>query len=188
MNTSDIRKALANDPKASLYFIDVFSYDQMVRNVTGENDALYVFNTKPSLLPGEHWMAMAVRDGEGFYFDSFGRHPAVYPALSRKLQTLFRTIHWNKVAFQNPSTTACGDYCILFGLLFSRGWTLQMFVNWLSSFTNSEIRDHTIRGIVIDKYGTAFHSSYRDGRRGLSGFQQLHVDRIAKTVSGGCLF
>ena len=188
MNTSDIRRALQSDAFAQNYLVDVFSYDQVVRNISDRDNKFYVFNTKPQLLPGEHWMAIGVRDGQAQYFDSFGRHPDRYPSLSARLKQLFSSVQWNKTPFQNPSTTACGDYCVLFGLFFARGKNLQDYVDWLSITKDSETRDHTVRQLMTSIYGDNIYSSYKNNTSVLSGVQQLHIDRVVKSVSGKCLF
>ena len=188
MNTSDIRAALTSDVHARPRLAGVFSYDQVVRNIAGENERIYVFNTQPSLRPGEHWMVFATRNSEAHYFDSFGRHPRMYPQLSTTLERTFKTIYWNNTPFQSPSTTVCGDYTVIFALLFARGHGLQDIVNWFATFPNSEVRDHTLRSMLVKTYGDELFACYREDRPGLSGAQNLHVDRVAKTIGQPCIF
>lgn len=190
MNSADIERALGGDDVAAQYFAGVFPYDRMVRNFSCSNDRtkMYVFNTHPSLKPGEHWIAVVTRGRTVYYFDSFGRHPGVYPALCKKLRLESDEVFYNSSLFQNLSSTACGDYCLLFCLLSSRGWSLLRFVNWLRSFESSETRDHALRQILIDRYGPYFHSSYRQNRRGLTGAHKLH-NIIGLRASGKrCIF
>ena len=189
MNTSDIRRALTTDQFAKHYLTDVYSYDQVIKAITNRDNTFYVFNTKPQLLPGEHWMAMGIRNGELHYFDSFGRHPGIYPELCNRLVELFPSVLWNDTPFQNPSTTACGDYCVVFGLLFSRGWNLQDYDNWLGLFPNTDIRDHALRTLTTNIYGNTIHSSYQGPSNALlTGKQNLHVSRIANSLAKHCMF
>ena len=176
MNSRDIDRALRGDAHCSRYFEGVYSYEEMVRRFACSDDdvKMYVFNTHPSLKPGEHWIAVVTRGRVAYYFDSFGRHPDVYAALANEFRLQCRRVYYNNTLLQNLSSTACGDYCVLFCLLSARGWSLQRFVNWLSSFDLSETRDHTLRRLLIEMYGDDFHSSYRQNRRGLVGVDKLH--------------
>ena len=190
MNSEDIDVALRGDPASAHHFVGVFPYDEMVRNFTSSTGKtkMYVFNTHPSLKPGEHWIAVVVKGRTVYYFDSFGRHPAVYSRLAEKFRFECDNVFYNNTLFQNLSSTACGDYCLLFCLLSSRGWSLQRFVDWLDSFDSSETRDHTLRRIVTNEYGNNFHSSYRYKRRGLVGVDRLHNDIGLRALGKHCSY
>ena len=120
MNTSDIRAALTLDNHTRPRLGGVFSYDQVVRNLTEENERIYVFNTQPSLRPGEHWMVFATRNSEVHYFDSFGRHPRMYPQLSNKMEGMFNTIYWNNYGKNDPDTV----------LVYSDDLNFKDYYNW----------------------------------------------------------
>lgn len=161
--------------------------DAMINALTSSaGEAFYVFNTQPREKPGEHWMALAIRDRRAYYFDSFGRHPGAYPHLALKLRHLFAEIYWNRHPFQSLTTTACGDYCVLYGLLFARGFSLQRYADWLYSMGSPDIRDHSLRKILLDSYGSQALSSYRDGRQGLHGSQRLHIKRMSDLLNTEC--
>ena len=86
MNTTDIERMLRANPRSAVRFRGVHSMDSMVNEVVKENgEGFYVFNTKPRRSAGEHWMALATRRGRAYYFDSFGRHPRLYPRLASVL-------------------------------------------------------------------------------------------------------
>ena len=191
MNGADVERALRDDAHASKIFRGVFSLDGMAKRLDVDENAatsLYVFNTHNSSQPGEHWMAMVMRGRTAYYFDSFGRHPRLYPTLSAKLERACDRVYYSTRLFQDLSSTACGDYCLLFALLTSRGWSLQRFVNWLAMFNDSEERDHVLRLTVTLLYGTTFHSSYRQNRGGLTGLQKLHAVRALNILGRECSF
>ena len=188
MDTVDIHNALSRNKHCRAKVGGVLSYDQVVRNLTDEDEKIYVFNSQPSMLAGEHWMVFGIRKSEVHYFDSFGRHPKMFPELAEKMRRLFGTIYWNRQVFQNPSTTACGDYTVVFALLFARGQSIQSIVNWFASFPNTEVRDHALRTSLIGLYGTGNYVSYREDRRSLSGAHKLHIDRIARSIGKPCMF
>ena len=190
MNSLDIRGALQADEAASRYFSGVYPYDLMVKHFacSDVDSKLYVFNTHASAKPGEHWIAVFTVGRVIYYFDSFGRHPAVYPLLCEKFKLESNSIHYNKHLFQNLSSTACGDYCLLFCLLLSRGWSMQRYVDWLYSLGSADTRDHKLRQLLIDTYGTDFFSSYRQNRRGLVGAHKLHNVVGLRAVGEQCDF
>ena len=176
MNSADIARALTEDAFTSHLFAGVYPFDQMVDNFSCDPNTskLYVFNTHESLKPGEHWIAVHTIGDIVNYFDSFGRHPGVHPRLADKFRREAELVNYNQHLFQNLSSTACGDYCILFCFFASRGWSMQRYVDWLFSLGDSERRDHILRQILIERYGKQFYSSYRQNRSGLSGAHNLH--------------
>ena len=187
MNTSDIERILRGDRSAGRIFKGVHSMDSMARQEFAAGaDALYVFNSKPRASPGEHWMALGTRDGCAYYFDSFGRHPAVYAALARRLSETFPLVYWNRYAFQSLTTTACGDYCLAFTLSFARGHTLQQYVDWLAGLGSPDARDHLLRAITVAKFGQGALSSYRSFRPGLRGVQRLHIACMTRLLGDDC--
>ena len=187
MNTSDIDGILRADPHATAIYKGTHSMDGMIEELTSsEADAFYVFNTQPREKSGEHWMALGIRDGRAYYFDSFGRHPGAYPHLALRLRHLFAEIFWNRQPFQSITTTVCGDYCLLYGLLFARGFSLQQYTDWLYSMGTPDTRDHTLRGILLNAYGSQALSSYRNARAGLRGHQRLHVKRMTDLIGNDC--
>jgi len=40
-----------------------------------DNPRLLVANTDPARRPGQHWIAICIKDGRGEFFDSLGRRP-----------------------------------------------------------------------------------------------------------------
>ena len=155
MDTLYIDRALRSDPEASRAYINTMARDEFVSEFRGELDSLRVFNTHPSSKPGEHWIIVACgKDGVVSYFDSFGLHPAFYPDVYETLLAHVDKINisWNDTMLQSALTNTCGDYCVLFGLLWARGWDIKRFVHTLSQFTSKHKRDHYVRALIIETF------------------------------------
>ena len=70
----------------------------------------YVINTHSSNLPGEHWIAISVRNDIIRVFDPLDM---CYPIkLVTTLERMQQPVEYNSIMYQNPLTTLCGNYCI----------------------------------------------------------------------------
>lgn len=107
LDTLQITTALEKKP----FFLGVFPRDELP-NVGGGGTCAFVINTDSSNLPGQHWIAVYLRKGRAFVFDSFGESPPL------KLQNWLnnRGLEWtcNLRRVQSPESTLCGAYCIYF--------------------------------------------------------------------------
>ena len=189
MNSHDISEILHNDNKTSQSFNRVYSRDgfiEALRRAPLPLKGAFIFNTHRSRLPGEHWICVICHDDYAEYFDSFGRHPAIYRTLSEVLQQRFKTVLWNSVLLQNTSTTLCGDYCVLFALLSARQWSMQMYIEWLCLLGDSHQRDHLLRQLTLSMYGKKTFSSYRSYRSALEGRDAIHLSQILSAQGTKC--
>ena len=138
MNGEDIERAVQRRVRR---FDGVFTADRL------PNDPyLLVCNTDPSHRLGEHWVAIYVDDEGrcGEYFDSFGRPPSV--TFRRYLDK--HCVHWsyNDVQLQSVVSRFCGQYCVLYCILRSRGMDMRSIV---SSFTrDTGFNDVLVHGFV----------------------------------------
>ena len=186
MDTSDIGRILRGDAYASRLFSGVFARDVFVRFARSRPRVDYaaVFNTHDSGQPGEQWIAYVERDGEGWYFDSYGRPPGAYPDVAEAL-TASRSVDivlWNGERLQGLSTTACGDYCVLFVLLCCRGWTFERVLSRLARVPDSERRDHAVRATLIRLYGPNAIATLRESDANYVGRDRLHVASVLESV------
>jgi hypothetical protein len=192
MDTRDIDKILRADVKAKHFFKGVFARDELIMFL--KSSAFYksprlalVFNTQKSSLPGEHWIAL-VKDGStGYFFDSYGQHPNAYQDVCKVLIHQFERVVWNNNQLQGLTSTVCGDYCVLFILLYARGWTFEKFINRLLMSSNCETRDHSVRATLVHLYGTNAWSSIRNKRQGLTGRHKLHVENAIELILNSVL-
>ena len=190
MNSTDIENIVNGDQRASKTFRGVYPKDELLSllansaNINGS----FVFNTHPSLKGGEHWICLVVDDGAAIYFDSFGRHPLVYSSVGAILAQRRDVVLYNSQLLQNVSTTVCGDYCVLFLLLRSRGWTLQRYVDWLYQLGDSEGRDHALRRLTLTLFGWRSFSCYRNYPLALTGDDLVHIELISASLGRPCVF
>ena len=185
MNSEDIYRILTSDPYAGRIFTNVFPRDVFVDFLYApppRTNYISVFNTQDKSKPGEHWIAFAKNEENGYYFDSYGRHPSTYPDVSRAMRCRFNQVIWNNLQLQGLTTTACGDYCILFALLMSRGWSFERVVQTFTRYKTTEQRDHSVRNTLIHLYGKEGISSLRNERGGLIGKDNLHVKSAVDVI------
>ena len=141
-------------------FAGVFPRNGVFSKRTG----LFVFNTHPEHLPGEHWIAVSALPGQAVeYFDSYGFPPHLYPGVFEALKSHGTALRWNSTALQGLLSTVCGDYCVLFLLCVARGWALDDFVRRLAAIPDPESRDHTVRSLMKTHYGDSLTLEKGDG-------------------------
>ena len=186
MDTSDLNRILISDECTGPVFRGTMARDVFITSFTSANTPnstnLYVFNTHRRSLPGEHWIGVAQIGTVTYYFDSYGRHPYHYPDVLLALSSTSSKVVWNNFQLQGLTTTACGDYCVLFCLLISRGWNFKRIIHRLVSIPNREIRDHLVRNTIIKLYGRDAFASLRTDRRGLTGKHKLHIKKAVNVL------
>lgn len=143
MNTHQITSILKTDSFSKMFFQGVMPRDIFLK--TDIHPGIYICNTDPSDKPGEHWVAIQVDSSfKCEYFDSYGIKP-FYKDLHSKLESIDQHFLSNKFCLQGLTTTVCGDYCIVYTLLKSRGYTLSSIINIFSTLKTTEARDHIVR-------------------------------------------
>jgi hypothetical protein len=125
MDTARIEQLLKNLHN----FQGVYSSDTLP-----ETPSLFICNTDPSTKPGEHWIAIHVdKNGYGEYFDSFGRPPR------KNFEDYMNTkcLQWtfNKRCLQSRISAFCGQYCVVFVRLRSKGFNLTKIVGLFTNDT-----------------------------------------------------
>ena len=110
MNMQQIDRAIRRHVRD---FEGVFS-----RNNLPSKPTLLVANTDPAAEPEEHWVVILV-DGNGYYFDSYGRRPS--PSFERYMNR--HCDNWSHTAkqFQSAASKFCGQYCVCYCVLINRG-------------------------------------------------------------------
>lgn len=93
-----------------------------------------ISNLDPDTKMGSHWVAIFINiNGEGEYFDSFGRRPDSYHLTFLNRNTT-RWIYNDRV-IQNAFSSVCGQYCLLYLYLKYRGMSLNDFINIFTTNT-----------------------------------------------------
>jgi hypothetical protein len=89
-------------------FIGVFSKDALPKQ--RKRNQMFIINTDASNLQGTHWVAVIVRNGKGYYFDSFGNPPPLM--VNHWLHGHCDTWSSNTRQVQSPLSQQCGYFCL----------------------------------------------------------------------------
>jgi len=155
MNTLDINNILSGDLFARGTFRGTVARDEFLSFVP-RWDGLFVFNTHDSTEPGEHWVAvraeLATRSFE--FFDSYGRSSKDFSVVYSALKADgYDVTAENRSVVQGLTSDVCGDYCVYYCLMRSRGWSLEEIVQLLMSIPGVELRDRAVREMILSRYG-----------------------------------
>lgn len=94
-----------------------------------------VCNLDPDTKPGSHWVAIAVDvNGNGEYFDSYGRKPTGYHLNFMKRNC--KKWIYNDKRLQNDLTSVCGEYCLVY--LFFKFFKKSM-LDFVNNFSNNTL-------------------------------------------------
>lgn len=184
MNTKNIDDVLYNDQLTAPIYKGCLPLDIAAKTIRSARPPfVLVFNTQPKGMPGEHWICVYAQERSYYYFDSYGRPPTHYPDISRSLRLRFKRAEHNTLRLQGHSTTVCGDYCVLFCLLISRGWSPRRIVHRLRQLPDFESRDHAVRDLLIHLFGVGvFHSMHPPDSTAYAGDDFVHVKSVLDTL------
>ena len=120
-------------------FLGVFPCDNLP--ILKSFPASLIMNTEPQNKPGKHWVAMYINENRfGLYFDSYG-FPPLNEEFKEFLDKNCSAWTYNKIMFQSYNSFTCGDYCVLFILLESLGYSIYDYIHLFTddTRTNDEI-------------------------------------------------
>ena len=111
MNTSELQHVLsATSP--SPWKVGVFARDEIPKPPP-KRKCLYICNTDSSHKPGSHWVVLCINGkGERLYFT---------------------------VQLQEPFSTVCGHYCVVFARYMFAGYSMEQIVCKLEPYTDANI-------------------------------------------------
>ena len=176
MDTKSLERILVGDEFVrSAGPVDVLPLDAFAREFALSPRGVRVFNTDKTGGAGDHWIAVTCDGSRVSYFDSYGRHPGFYPEAHEAIAERFSPalLSWNSRSLQHPLSTTCGDYCLLFCRLWSRGWSLARVVSALSEVKGAERRDHAVRSLTLRSHGDVVVNSL--GGLSLEGRDGVHM-------------
>lgn len=126
------------------HFLGVFSRDSLPKKVDNYPCTL-IINTDTKNLPGKHWIAIYISSfKEGEFFDSFGCEPPQDVALwMNKFTNKWKKL--NSVRLQNPLSTTCGKFVLLFV-------NERPIVNNYSSIRNRFVKDTVTNDDIVNQY------------------------------------
>ena len=138
MNSAQIHTVLSLDKCTRHTFKGVYPADQF--QLDKEISSAVVVNTDPSDKPGQHWVAFWSHAGQIEFFDSYGMKAKHYfPDLN------FDCIY-NMKCLQSDYSSCCGQYCIYFIILRSRGHSIKEIGGYFSE--NKKWNDAMVTGFV----------------------------------------
>lgn len=187
MFTSQIERALKSDSWAGEYFKGVYPCDKLPQRLSSY-PASVVANTDPSSKPGAHWIAFYFDENAHLdYFDSYGMKHTTYADLRRFAENNSTSIAHNNRQLQGLYSDVCGQYCIAFICLRSRGRTLNYIKNYYSSGGRSWPGKHDDRvRRQIANYFNIKTDSHHSGIAGLHGGGHLRTDRSVAEQCSCC--
>ena len=85
--------------------------------------AMYLINTDLKLKGGMHWLILYYLETVTIFFDPLGFTPVIYAypfiAVRENLPIIM-----NSFSLQSYNSSYCGHYCLVYGLLLARGYSL----------------------------------------------------------------
>lgn len=130
MNAWELEAALESDPFTTSVS-RVCAMDEL--KSSGTNLKLYIVNSHPKHLPGEHWLAMYLPTGSPIeVFDSLGLDLHEYsPALKEFVFSRNVSFEINTRHLQGQGT--CGQFCLFFAAHRCRGYSMESIINEFSA-------------------------------------------------------
>lgn len=139
LSTIHLKNALANMCATSATVSAKVLAWNCVPQYTKYFPTIYIVNEDDSYSSGSHWTVLYYPSETSIieYFDSFGRAP-------RKELIRNRVCIYNRMVLQNIFSSICGHYCLLFvWYRVNVGFSLDQFINMVSSKTEKEIYDES---------------------------------------------
>lgn len=144
MNTRKIYTGLAKNKVTKNSFEDVYAADSLLLRPPLKRKTFVVVNLDPSWKEGSHWVAMMINPkGRCEYFDSYGKKPPY----SEFEHILNKKYSHNNQQLQNPYTTCCGQWTMLYIWERCRGVSLKQFIK---KFNKKDylLNDHMVNQAV----------------------------------------
>lgn len=145
MNGIQIATILERDPYTTNSFGGVYAKD-LFASIKSLKNKLFVVNTDNSNYPGSHWVAFNFSSASCEFFDSYGQSPIIYGL--HKIFQRYKVTYSNK-PIQGFNSSVCGQYCILFLLLRSRGYSYSNIISWFTNDNTNEEFDHIVNEAIL---------------------------------------
>lgn len=131
LTTLDLNDAATIHPVLGRYYAGAFPVDALSTLIVSGRPKHLIYNVSPSYTQGSHWISVFLnKDLSAVVVDSLGMKPSCPVVLSFLRRHAEKIIYSSKL-IQNPSSAACGLYCLSHGLASARGYRLD---HWLSQF------------------------------------------------------
>ena len=175
MNSTELQKILEYDEHTNLLNPVVKPLNHFLEEPLN-SPSITIVNLDSCDKPGSHWVAVYVpMNGKTEYFDSYGNKPN--EQFLFKLQQLKKEIVYSLFSVQGLSTV-CGQYCLLFLLMRSRGF---LFHDIISTFLLSEFS--TERDLVANFMINHFYENVLNRKLELFDESFIHNVLMKKTIN-----
>lgn len=124
LSSKDLEQFLFNDSVLLNNVGGIFSVDNLPENVNFKK--IFIINSDPSYLPGEHWLAVFFPSNSlPEFFDSFGKSPSQYSQsiFNFLIEKDSRGFVYNCKRIQSTQATSCGLFCLYYLYFRIRGFT-----------------------------------------------------------------
>ena len=136
MNSNEIN-LFANSLNIS-NFCGVFGLDEL-KQIDKHRKGLIIFNTQPTTLPGQHWIALSITVDTIFYFDSLNSGFHSNECVAKFLIKMNRNVILNNIQIQPDVSNLCGVHCIVFCHIMSKNNTLPVFQSFMNRLSQLDV-------------------------------------------------
>ena len=120
-------------------FIGVFMMDELTQSIPLTKEC-YIVNLQNSNQHGSHWISIYKSNNSIYFFDSFGAPIPLEIRNRYKNNKIFNFQSLDNIypskPLQNYSQVICGQLCVLFLLLSSKGLSFKSIINILQTDIN----------------------------------------------------
>lgn len=139
MNTRRLECMIECDPVLKRRVMGVYAMDRLPDARKRETPYGLIANIDGHEKSGTHWIAMYFTEKDGEFFDSYGHPPGFFSTrfatyLSRNAPT---TAH-NDKKIQSYYSDVCGEYCVMYLLYRSRGYSMKDMTDLFDSRHDDE--------------------------------------------------
>ena len=138
MRTEDLEAYMLRDPYIRHYYGGVVALNQLPVAIT--KPKLYIVNSDPMGLPGQHWFAVFFTTVNE-HFDSAGFYPNA--VLEAQLISRGPRFRYSDRRVQDYNTESCGMFCLFYCYFRCRGYTFQDVMNMFSH--NLQLNEHVVQ-------------------------------------------
>jgi hypothetical protein len=118
MNGIEILQTIVKDTVACKFFGGLMSIDRLQAS-SNTSGIFYICNTDRWINAGKHWVLVYFINGSAEFVDPLDHPPDQYFVTFMKKHA--KKVTFNKIRVQPPNSYTCGEYCIFFASLRSRG-------------------------------------------------------------------
>ena len=119
-------------------FCGVFGLDEL-KQIDKHRKGLIIFNTQPTTLPGQHWIALSITVDTIFYFDSLNSGFHSNECVAKFLIKMNKNVILNNIQIQPDVSNLCGVHCIVFCHIMSKNNTLPVFQSFMKRLSQLDV-------------------------------------------------